>query len=82
MAERFYISAAYFSKLFKKETGDNFSSYLTRLRLRKAAMLLLNTDMKVFEIASAVGYDDPNYFTNVFRMLYRLSPSDYRKRKP
>ncbi|NBD24681.1 response regulator transcription factor [Paenibacillus glycinis] len=82
MAERFYISSAYFSKLFKKETGDNFSTYLTRLRMRKAAMLLLNTDMKVFEIASAVGYDDPNYFTNVFRMLYRLSPSDYRKRKP
>lgn len=79
LAERFHISAAYFSKLFKKETGDNFSSYLTKLRMRKAAMLLLNTDMKVFEIASAVGYDDPNYFTNVFRMLYHLSPSDYRK---
>jgi two-component system response regulator YesN len=79
IAERFHISPAYFSKLFKKETGDNFSAYLTKIRIQKAAMLLLNTDMKVFEIASAVGYDDPNYFTNVFRMLHHVSPSDYRK---
>ncbi|MFC0212018.1 response regulator [Paenibacillus chartarius] len=78
-AARFHISTAYLSKLFKKETGDNFSSYVTKLRMRKAAALLLNTDMKVFEIAQAIGYDDPNYFTNVFRMIHQLSPSEYRK---
>lgn len=79
IAVQFHISTAYLSKLIKKETGDNFSTYLTKIRMQKAAMLLLNTEMKVFEIASSVGYDDPNYFTNVFRMLHKCSPSDYRK---
>ncbi|MCR2805622.1 response regulator [Paenibacillus soyae] len=79
MAEQYHMSPAYLSKLFKKETGENYSAYLTKVRINKAALLLANTDMKVFEIASAVGYDDPNYFTNVFRMLHRMSPSDYRK---
>lgn len=79
LAAMLHISPAYFSKLFKKETGDNFSAYLTKLRMRKAALLLLHTEMRVFEIAAAVGYDDPNYFTNVFRMLHGMSPSDYRK---
>jgi two-component system response regulator YesN len=81
IASRFHISTAYLSKLFKKETGDNFSTYLTKIRMQKAGMLLLNTEMRVLEIASAVGYDDPNYFTNVFRMIHKLSPSDYRKQK-
>jgi two-component system, response regulator YesN len=79
LSSMFHISSTYFSKLFKKETGDNFSAYLTKLRMQKAGLLLLNTDMKVFEIAAAIGYDDPNYFTNVFRMLLGMSPSDYRK---
>ncbi|MDQ1914659.1 response regulator [Paenibacillus sp. GD4] len=78
-AEMFHVSPAYFSKLFKKVTGDNYSAYLTKLRMQKAVLLLVNTDMKMFEIAAAVGYDDPNYFTNVFRMLHQMSPSDYRK---
>lgn len=81
MAAMLHISPTYFSKLFKKETGDNYSAYLTKLRMQKAVLLLLNTEMKVFEIASAVGYDDPNYFTNVFRMLHGMSPSDYRKNR-
>jgi two-component system response regulator YesN len=81
IAGKFHVSTAYFSKLFKKDTGDNYSTYLTKIRMQKAAMLLLNTEMKVFEIASAVGYDDPNYFTNVFRLIHKLSPSDYRKQK-
>jgi two-component system, response regulator YesN len=79
LANRVHVTPAYFSKLFKKETGDNYSTYLTKLRMQKAVLLLGHSDMKVFEIASSVGYDDPNYFTNVFRMLYKMSPSDYRK---
>ncbi|MBD2867325.1 response regulator transcription factor [Paenibacillus arenilitoris] len=79
MAERFNVSPAYYSKLFKKVTGDNYSAYLTKIRMQKAVFLLMNTDMKVSAVAASVGYDDPNYFSNVFRLLHRMSPSDYRK---
>lgn len=79
LAARFHVNDTYLSKLFKKETGGNFSAYLTKLRMNKARLLLSNTDMKIFEIASMVGYDDPNYFTNVFRTALRMSPTEYRK---
>ncbi|RCW49493.1 response regulator transcription factor [Paenibacillus prosopidis] len=79
MAEMFNVSQAYYSKLFKKVTGDNYSAYLTKIRMQKAVLLLMNTDMKVSSVAASVGYDDPNYFTNVFRLIHKMSPSDYRK---
>ena len=78
-AEYVHLNASYFSVLFKKVTGDSFTSYVNRLRMGKAAMLLRNTDMKIFEIACAVGFDEPNYFTNVFRQQYHMSPKEYRK---
>ncbi|MDQ0111419.1 response regulator transcription factor [Paenibacillus harenae] len=79
MAEMFKVSQTYYSKLFKKVTGDNYSAYLTNIRMQKAVLLLMNTDMKVSSVAASVGYDDPNYFTNVFRLLHKMSPSDFRK---
>ncbi|WP_051251464.1 response regulator transcription factor [Paenibacillus harenae] len=79
MAGMFKVSQAYYSKMFKKVTGDNYSAYLTKIRMQKAVLLLMNTDMKVSSVAASVGYDDPNYFTNVFRLLHKMSPSDFRK---
>ncbi|PYI52164.1 response regulator [Paenibacillus flagellatus] len=78
-AETFHMSGTYFSKLFKKETGETFTNYVTKVRMEKAKMMLCNTDMKVFEIAAAVGYDDPNYFTNVFNRTQNVSPTEFRK---
>ncbi|NLB91184.1 MAG: helix-turn-helix domain-containing protein, partial [Clostridiales bacterium] len=72
------VSPAYFSTLFKKETGLNFVSYLTKLRLEKALEYLHNTDEKSYIIAEKVGYADPNYFSYVFKKEYGVSPSKYR----
>ncbi|MNY63286.1 HTH-type transcriptional regulator CdhR [compost metagenome] len=47
----------------------------------KAALLLRNTDMKIFEIACAIGFDEPNYFTNVFKQQFQMSPKEYRSGK-
>ncbi|WP_020616206.1 response regulator transcription factor [Paenibacillus daejeonensis] len=76
-----HLSANYFGNLFKKETGESFSSYLSRLRMDKARLLLKNTDMKVAEVAEAVGYPDSNYFATAFKSASGCSPSEYRKRE-
>ncbi|RTE10615.1 response regulator [Paenibacillus whitsoniae] len=79
VAQHVHLSVSYFSNLFKKETGESYTNYLTKFRLEKAKILLSNTNMKISEIAEAVGYDDPNYFTTVFRNWVRCSPSEFRR---
>ncbi len=74
------VSTSYFSGIFKSYTGATFVDFLTRLRINKAQELLLSTDMKNYEIADKVGYDDPGYFSNIFKKFAGLSPSDYRKK--
>ena len=75
------VSANYFSALFKKNTGDSFVSYLTNIRMNKAVELLENTDEKAYIIAGLIGYDEPNYFSYVFKKAYGISPSKYRQQK-
>ena len=72
------LNSSYFSVLFKKVTNESFTTYLTRIRMEKAVHLLCHSDMKVFEIAAATGFEGSNYFTNVFRQFYSMSPKEYR----
>ena len=75
------VSAAYFSTVFKKETGKTFIGYLTDYRMEAAEELLLTTDDKTYMIAEKVGYGDPNYFSYAFKKKYGVSPSKYRVEK-
>ncbi|KRF04182.1 hypothetical protein ASG89_22670 [Paenibacillus sp. Soil766] len=79
VAAQVHLNPNYFSNLFKKQTGESFSGYLTKLRTDKAKMLLTNTDMKITEIAEAVGYADSNYFATAFKQSVAHTPSEYRK---
>lgn len=72
------VSAAYFSTIFKKETGMGFVNFLTRVRMEQALRLLNTTNEKAYTIAGQVGYSEPNYFSYVFKKEYGISPSKYR----
>ena len=73
-----HISPTYFSTVFKREVGESYTSYLTGIRLEKAAELLSTTDEKTYVIAKQTGYEEPNYFGYVFKKKYGVSPNKYR----
>jgi len=75
------VSTSYFNNLFKNYTGETFIKYLTRLRMEKAKELLIATDLKNYEIAERVGYDDPGYFGSAFKKFCGMKPSEFRKRQ-
>lgn len=75
------MNPAYLSAFFKKETGQNFKSYLTELRMKEAVRLIHTTDMKSYELAKAVGYRDDRQFREKFREFYGVSPQNFRKQK-
>ena len=75
------VSAAYFSTVFKKETGKTFINYLTDYRMEEAENLLLTENEKTYIIAQKVGYSDPNYFSYAFKKQFGMSPSKYKAGK-
>lgn len=79
VANEVYLSPGYLSILFKKETGMNFSKYLTDYRLRRASYLLIHSNMKIHDIAGFVGIDNTSYFCRLFKSNFGFSPLQYRE---
>ena len=80
LASRVHLSPSYFSKLFKREMGENLSTYIMNTRIERAKLLLRTTDKKAYEIAEAVGIYDPVYFSKIFKKAVGLKPKEYRER--
>jgi len=75
-----YVSMNYslFSFTFKKYTGTNFVNYLKEVRVGEAKKLLQQTDMKIVEVSTKVGYEHEKHFTRTFKAITGLTPSQYR----
>ena len=78
VASNFGLSVYYFSRTFKEVTGTNFSDYINKCRINIAKELLSNGEMNVKEVCYKVGYNDPNYFSKVFKKYEGVSPVNYK----
>ncbi|MBQ6449002.1 MAG: response regulator [Bacillus sp. (in: Bacteria)] len=79
IAQQVYMSPTYFSVYFKEQTGETILDYITKTRLKKATDLLETTDLKIYDIAVQLGYQDTKYFSRLFRQWYGYTPSQYRE---
>lgn len=78
LCDHLHLSPAYFSTMFKRETGMSFTAYVTKVRMEAAAERLRTSEEKTYLIAEQTGYLDPNYFSYVFKRYFGTSPSKYR----
>jgi YesN/AraC family two-component response regulator len=73
------LSSPYFSSIFKKEMGENFSNYLNRLRVERAMAMLTGTAKPLNEIAKLCGFEDQSWFSKTFKRITGASPGKYRE---
>lgn len=78
ISEHFYISREYISRKFKQEFNVNISDYIVNIRMKKAKSLLKNSQLKIYEIANMIGYQDDKYFRKVFKKVVGITPNEYR----
>ncbi len=78
LSDMVYVSKCYLSHMFKEQTGISPIKYLTQKRIENACALLKDTDMSIKEISRTVGYENPLYFSQVFKNVMNVSPLDYR----
>lgn len=78
VASILHLHPKYFCRLFHKKMGCSFIEYLNMLRIKKAAMLLKTSSLSIKQISFAVGFDNPLYFSRVFKNYCLLSPKNYR----
>lgn len=78
-ADTCYLSKSHFCKIFKEEVGVTFKEYLNTIRIGHAKDLLAGSQLKNYEVAQKVGFEDPSYFNEVFRKITGFTPAEYKK---
>jgi AraC-like DNA-binding protein/ligand-binding sensor protein len=78
ISEFVHLNASYFSTLFRKETGVNFSDYLNKVRIEESKKLLKDNRYTILEISIEVGFEDQSYYSKVFKKFTGLTPKEYK----
>jgi len=78
IADRVYLHPVYLSKIYKAETGESLGDYIIRMRMERAHYLLKNTHKKIYEITSELGYQNPQYFSKMFKKFFGMTPNEFR----
>ncbi|MEG0658799.1 response regulator transcription factor [Anaerorhabdus sp.] len=81
LADEMGYNTSYLSQLFKKLFGVNFREHLLHLRLEKCKILLLTTNLKIYEVAQQIGIDDSNYLSACFKRVYGISISEFKEQQ-
>ncbi len=79
ICDELFLSTSQFSVLFKDGTGMTFVEYLTDYRVEQAQALLKNSSMRAYEVAELVGFNDPRYFSIIFKKVSGMTPMEYRR---
>lgn len=79
IANNVHLTPAYVSAMFKKANNINISDYIINVRIERAKYLLMNTDMKTYEISEDIGYINSQYFSVLFKRNTGASPTEYRQ---
>ncbi|SUV04194.1 transcriptional regulator [Priestia megaterium] len=79
MADLCHISTGYFSRVFTKETGMNFSVFISLKKIEWSKQLLEKTDLSIAQISDELGFNDPGYYIKTFKKYENITPNVYRK---
>lgn len=79
IAQAVYLSPCYLSRIFKQSLGCTLMEYLTRIRVEKAKKMLRNPKYNVMQVAEESGFEDPGYFTRVFKKIEGVTPSRFKQ---
>lgn len=80
VAAHLHLNSSYFSRMYKKETGEGFVEYVTRLKMEKAVELLDQSIKSAEQIAYELGFESKSYFLKTFKRFYGLSPKLYKNK--
>lgn len=80
IADKFHYTPEYTSRLIKSTTGKSYTQIVTQIRVEKAQILLLDTNLSIADIAEQVGYESPENFIRVFKKQLKMTPTEYRRK--
>ncbi len=79
LADHVYLTPTYLSNVFKKSAGLTIGQYMVDVRIDKAKRLMKEPQLKFYQVASMVGYEDANYFAKIFKKKTNMTPSEYKE---